>query len=637
MHGIFKMMRTCILIMAALCAVKASAAVDDEGMPVFYIRGSQTGSQWNVNEAYRFSRQGNSYSIHLDALDGGFKIADDSWTPEYDFGAPVPKPGTYTVSRSETINSLRAGGNIIADHLTDVTISFDFVRGAQTLPVSITVGGQPAGTPGISGTLPVLYINVYTDDAHSALDNEIISKDLDHKNYFSSAEYWLDLNGCSWMEAEGAESIGSEDKPLPLEIKARGNWTRRGFAKKPFKLKLGKKQPMLGMTKSKHFALLAHADDTWGYLRNFIGFNLGQRIGLPWTPRQQPVEVVINGDYRGLYFLTESVRVGDDRIMISELDDDVSDTALASGGYLVELDNYDEENQIRLGEKVAPGANPTCIDLLRITWDTPESYSDLQRRFVTDQFTAMNDAVGAVSDDLWSYMDLDDAARYYIVEEIISHTESYHGSTYMFRDRGEGQKWHFSPLWDCGNAFSGPTDDYFYRHAPFGTTWLPSMRLNDRFMAKVTDTWLWFMQQRFPGLITDIDTYVAAIAEAAKADSRRWKGQPKPDGGVDVTDNSDMEACRERAVAHLQAKIAWLGRQWGDYTTGHHAEPARDDTPAAPLPTYMASINDVEADDTDSSLTATYYDLTGRPAANLIPGHIYIRRQESRATLHIAR
>lgn len=298
----------------------------------------------------------------------------------------------------------------------------------------------------ISGTLPVLYINVYTDEAHSAFNNEVISKDLDHKNYFSFAEYWLDLNGCDWMAAEGAKSIGSQEEPLPLEIKARGNWTRRGFAKKPFKLKLGKKQSMLGLTKSKHFAILAHADDQRGYLKNYVGFNLGQRIGLPWTPSQQPVEVVINGDYRGLYFLTESIRIEEDRVNITELDDNVSDPSLISGGYLVELDNYDEDNQIRLDEK-------TCVegyklDKLRITFDTPEEYSELQKRFVTDQFTAMNDAVGENSDDLWSYLDLDDAARYYLVEEIVSHTESYHGSTYLFRDSGEGEKWHFSPLWD---------------------------------------------------------------------------------------------------------------------------------------------------------------------------------------------
>ncbi|MDE5806987.1 MAG: CotH kinase family protein, partial [Muribaculaceae bacterium] len=149
-------------------------------------------------------------------------------------------------------------------------------------------------------------INVYDEDGN--YDDEVISKDLSHKNYFNGS-YWLDLNGCEWLEAEGAASIGDKDNPLPLQIKARGNYTRKAFSKKPFKLKLEKKQSMLGLSKSKHFAILAHADDFFGYMRNFTGFNLGKRIGLPWTPWQQPVEVIINGDYRGLYFLTESIRV----------------------------------------------------------------------------------------------------------------------------------------------------------------------------------------------------------------------------------------------------------------------------------------------------------------------------------------
>ena len=145
---------------------------------------------------------------------------------------------------------------------------------------------KPAG---ITGTLPVLYINVYTDANKTVFNNEVIDYNLDHKNYFSNADYWLEMNGVDWMD--GAEDIGSREAPLPLEIKARGNWTRQGFVKKPFKLKLGDKQSMLGLSKSKHFAILAHADDDKGYLRNYIGFNLGKRIGLPWTPSQQPVEV----------------------------------------------------------------------------------------------------------------------------------------------------------------------------------------------------------------------------------------------------------------------------------------------------------------------------------------------------------
>ncbi|MDE7136041.1 MAG: CotH kinase family protein, partial [Muribaculaceae bacterium] len=436
-----------------------------------YVRGEF--NNWGYSDATRMERDGAKYSITMPALNGKFKVGGTAW--DCNLGGDA---NGITISSPVALTCLQNGFNLIASNLSDVTISFTLQRnGAEAKPTVVTfaVGGKnPDDIPIVdntSGTLPVIHINVYKTDAdglpmldsngNKIFDNEITSYDLNHKNYFAG-EYWLDTNDCQWMIDLGAKLIGSEDEPLSLEIKARGNWTRTGFSKKPFKIKLGKKQNLLGLTpdKSKHYALLAHADDNYGYLRNFTGFNIGKRIGLPWTPSQQPVEVIINGDYRGLYFLTESIRVGDGRINITELDDLASDPALVSGGYVVELDNYDETNQIRLNEKACIGGH--YLDILRVTFDTPEEYSDLQLRFITDQFTAMNDFVGANSDELWSYLDLDDAARYYLAREIVSDVEAYHGSTYLFRDNGQNQKWHFSPIWDCGNAFNGRTDKFFY-------------------------------------------------------------------------------------------------------------------------------------------------------------------------------
>lgn len=594
--------------------------------PTIYLRGNISGN-WTANEAYRFTETSEGeYAITVAQLSGEFKIATSDWST-VDYGAATASNAEVTATGIYPMASKGLNFSCPAP-LNNVTLSFTYRDGQPTdLRVSVD-GGEPHPD---SGTLPVLYINVYTDATHSALNNEIISRDLNHKNYFSDAEYWLDLNGCEWMAAEGAESIGSEEEPLPLEIKGRGNWTLRGFAKKPFKLKLGSKQKLCGLTKSKHFAILAHADDNFGYLRNFIGFNLGRRLGLPWTPDSRPVEVVINGDYRGLYFLTESIRVEPDRVDITELDDNVSDPALASGGYLVELDNYSEENQITMTEKVAPGVNPPVVDLLRVTFDTPEEYSDLQRRFVTDQFTAMNDAIGSNSDDTWRYLDLDDAARYYLVEEIVSHTESYHGSTYLFRDRGEGMKWHFSPLWDFGNAFNGPTDDFFYHHSPFGSTWIPSIRINSMFNDKVRETWTWFMSTNFNGVYDDIATFVSRIARAAISDHNRWNGVQPPSGGIPVCDNSDMSGRQEAALQHLNAKIAFLRTQFGNYTPGASVpEPARDTTPAAPLPDYVSGIENVETDgNLPSDAAPEYFDLTGRRITNPAPGTLLIERRGS--------
>lgn len=613
-----KKLMIALFSMSAIFPILTASATetDADGYPILYLRGSDCGG-WAALESNRFTRNGNTYSIKPGKLSGEFKISDDDWSVNFGaMGEAALTPGAYPVKVYSNGTNLTC--NSAAEDLT-LTLEYNPANPQEALLWCTPEGVSPQQPTAWSGTLPVLYINVYGADGE--FDNEIIDKDLDHKNYFSG-EYWLDLNGCEWMEAEGAKSIGSPEEPLPLEIKARGNWTRIGFSKKPFKLKLGSKQSMLGLSKSKHFAILAHADDNAGYLRNFTGFNLGRRMGLPWTPSQQPVEVVINGDYRGLYFLTESIRIEKDRIDITELDDNVSDPALISGGYLVELDNYDEpdESQIRMEEK---GDYPGFKDMLRVTFDTPEVYSELQRKFITDQFTDINNLVGENSDDLWGYLDLDDAARFYLVNEIVSHVEAFHGSTYLFRDAGADQKWHFSPLWDFGNAFVGPTDGYIYDNAPFGMTWIGSFSLNRKFSDKVRETWKWFMSNKFDGIYDDMQSVCDHLKAAADADHARWAGQPVPDGGAPVADNTDLESKLSYAQSHLRDKITWLTRQFGDFADRIYAEPARDNTPAAPLPAYItAGINEIEK--VISNDGVNLYDLQGNAVTYPRRGEIYI-------------
>lgn len=602
------------------------AETDSEGYPIFYVRGSINGMNWEVNQAYRFERSGDTYKLALDAFQGEFKISNDDWSLNY--GANGAQ-----ISGASTITGVYGAPNIYSSLSQPVEISFNFDRNNPTgeTPINFRVDGvvppPPIEMKDHSGTLPVLYINVY--DEAGNLNNEITDYNLSHKNYFAG-EYWLEADGLDLPFK--TESIGSREEPLPLEIKARGNWTRTGFSKKPFKLKLGKKQSMLGMTKSKHYAILAHADDNFGYLRNFTGFNLGRIFQLPWTPDQQPIEVYINGNYRGLYFLTESIRVGDDRVMIEELEDNETNASLISGGYLVELDNYEEENQIRMQEKTC--AWVPYVDELRITFDTPEVYSEKQRMFIYDQFSAMNDLVGANSDDLWKYMDLDDAARYYLVEEIISHYEAYHGSTYLFRDRGEGQKWHFSPLWDCGNAFNGPTDDFFYNHGPYGNTWIASIRQNAKFNEKVRQSWLWFLSQDGEQKILDMmKDYVSILGEAAKADRKRWVNEPTPWNGLPVVDNTDLNSRLQDATSSLRRKIEFLKQCFGSCGTGEYGEPARDTTPAAPLPQYVST--GIEHPESEVSGEVELFNLQGVRLSQPVEGEIMVVRKGSEVSKEI--
>ena len=95
-----------------------------------------------------------------------------------------------------------------------------------------------------SGTLPVLHIE--TENRRP-----VVSKDE-----YLNASYWLDPSG-----AEDIESLGSAASPLPMQIRGRGHSSWQS-AKKPYKLKLGKKTKLLGMPKNKHWALLKPSENT---------------------------------------------------------------------------------------------------------------------------------------------------------------------------------------------------------------------------------------------------------------------------------------------------------------------------------------------------------------------------------------
>ena len=208
------------------------------------------------------------------------------------------------------------------------------------------------------GTLPVLHIETEG------------KKEITSKEEYLNGTYYLDPMGASDVEA-----IGSKEAPLPLEIKGRGNYTWRDFDKKPYRLKLADKQPLMGLAKNKHFALMAHADDNKGFMRNTIGFYFSEQIGMAWTPKAKPVELVLNGDYKGLYFLTEHIRVDKDRVNIEEQEDNETDPEKITGGWLVEIDNY---NEAPYNIEIREGNRHT----MWFTYKSPELLSSAQEQFL---------------------------------------------------------------------------------------------------------------------------------------------------------------------------------------------------------------------------------------------------------------
>lgn len=397
-----------------------------------------------------------------------------------------------------------------------------------------------------SGTLPVLYIQT---------ENKA---PITSKDYYLNATYYLDAIGLV-----GYESIGSASAPLTMEIKGRGNYSWTGFDKKPYRIKLADKQPLLGMKKSKHFALLAHADDSndrKGFMRNAVGFELSRMIGMTYTPDARPLEVVLNGDYIGLYFLTEHIRVDKDRVNIVEQEDEETDNEKITGGWLVEIDNYDDDPHITIKE----GGKTT----MWITYKTPEVLSPQQEQYLTEQMKLIDNLVygDKNSEELWNYLDMDALAKFYIVQELTDNYESFHGSCYLHKELGENEKWYFGPVWDFGSSFNRDKSQYMYQGDVWHNHWIPEICKFPAFMNRVKEVWNEFYNGDYNNIYNFIDTHENLIAQAAVKDKERWS---------QYHGSQTIGTYIERTTNVLRKNAEWLNDQWkeGSGSNGNDNEP----------------------------------------------------------------
>ena len=391
---------------------------------------------------------------------------------------------------------------------------------------------KPGDAMSYSGTLPVMFIN--TEGAVP----------ITSKEEYVYADYYVDNMGI-----EGIENVGSQDAPQLMEIRGRGNYTWSDFDKKPYRIKLDQKTPLLGMKRNKHFALLAHPDDKLGFLRNTVGFEISRRLGLAWTPAQQPVEVVLNGDYLGLYMLTEIIRVEPDRVNITEQANYETNRFLITGGWLVEIDNYLEEEQIRTVE-----GNGNSI---WSTYKSPELLSDEQRTYLTGLINTANAAiyVNDKTNNSWEkYIDPDTLACFYLTQELLDDTESFHGSCYWHKENGDSTKIMFGPVWDFGNAFHRTPNRFIYDQPAFTQTWIGEIAKFPHFQEIVLKHWNRYVRIHHKSMDEFIDDFIGKIYYAAMSDAARW-----PQYG-----NPDILNDRDTFKSYFHSKYSWLASQWGE-------------------------------------------------------------------------
>ena len=301
-------------------------------------------------------------------------------------------------------------------------------------------------------------------------------------------------------------------------VRGRGNasWN---FPKKPYRLKFESKQSPLGAPASaKKWTLISNYGDK-ALMRNMLAFEVSRNVGQSYTPFCHPVDVIVNGEYRGCYQLCDQVEAASGRVE-------------AKNGYLIEIDAYAYNEDVWF--------NSTRNTPVTIKHPDEDDITDEQIAFITNYFNKMESAVFATNytdqtNGYRKYLDVDSFLRNFIVGEFCGNTDTF-WSVYMYKDAGEG-KLYTGPAWDYDLGFEND-----YRTYPINDlneyiyVWKGSaasdavknmvtriVKEDPAAKARLIEIWEAALANGLSDLTADVDAYAELLKESQDLNFKRWK------------------------------------------------------------------------------------------------------------------
>ena len=239
-------------------------------------------------------------------------------------------------------------------------------------------------------------------------------------------------------------------------VRERGN-ASRNFPKKPWRIKFAKKQNVLGApAKAKKWTLINNYGDKT-LMRNAIAFEIARRVGMKYVPFCQPVDVIMNGEYKGCYQLCDQVEVNPGRVELTEMTPEDNTGDALTGGYFLEVDGYAYQEP-EMGWFTADHNVPVTIK----SPDSDEITSQ-QYNYIKEYFSKFTNGVYegdymTSTPGYFSVFDIDSFLQYFIVSELSGNIDAF-WSTYMYKERGS-DKFFTGPAWDFDLAFENDTRVY---------------------------------------------------------------------------------------------------------------------------------------------------------------------------------
>ena len=304
---------------------------------------------------------------------------------------------------------------------------------------------------------------------------------------------------------------GYEDYTGKTEVKGRGNSTW-GYPKKPYRLKLNKKAEICGLGKAKNYVLLAnHLDPT--LMLNSVAFKIGRLLELPFTNHAIPVDVVLNGIYKGSYLLTEQIEVKENRVDLDE-----------NNSVMWELDSYWDDE---------PKFKSTAFNLPVMVKDpdlTTEQFEYWKKDF--NAFTTQFAKEPLEGNSYVDMIDIESVAKFLITFNLVHNMEINHPKS-VFLHKERNGKYVMGPIWDFDWAYDYEgTSNHFGRYnTPLfsssmngvGTAFFQRFLQESRVKTIYKRTWQDFKNNKLDALLQYVDDYAVMLKPSVERNSELWE------------------------------------------------------------------------------------------------------------------
>lgn len=380
-----------------------------------------------------------------------------------------------------------------------------------------------------SSNLPIIILDVdnssIPDEPKINVPMRVINNGNGQRNYLTDTIY----------QYEGA-----------IGIELRGSTSQQFFPKKSYAVEtrdaLGENLnvSLLGLPEENDWIFYGpYSDKT--LMRNAMAMHMSRSMG-NYASRFAYFELVMNGDYRGLYLLMEKVKRDSNRVDIADLNIDDLEGDEVTGGYIIKIDKFTGADTDGWSSNFTNDSG--SLGFFQFHYPKSENIQNAQvnyiRQFIEDFETALkNDQFENGEFSYRDFIDMDSFVDFMIVSELTRNIDAYRLSTFLFKDKdSNGGKLHLGPVWDFNIAFGNAnycqgenTSNFVYLFedycpgdefsVPF---WWRKLMQDEFFLGRLKCRW---KELRLGALHTDslhqkIDNYESLLQESSSRNFDRW-------------------------------------------------------------------------------------------------------------------